>query len=65
MGRLNHNKRPAIRREYWPMIAAIGNVFPARKALPDPRTHDAMAGFLTYRLILWPPSQMSPVAYWP
>jgi len=41
----------------WPRLAAYGNSFPARKVLPDPRTHDAMAGFLTYRLMLWPPSQ--------
>jgi len=39
------------------MIAVNGNMFPARKTLPDPQAHDVMAGFLTYRLGLWPPSQ--------
>jgi len=38
---------------------ADGNLFPARKAIPGLRTHDVMAGFLTYRLMRWPPSRIS------
>ena len=38
-------------------MSLMENTFPVRKALPDFRTYDAMAGFLTYHLKLGPPSQ--------
>jgi len=53
---VNNNTDPPAKAQIWSLCRCKENNILFAMAIPGHRTNDAMAGFLTYRLRLWPPS---------